>query len=430
MSLINFLNSKLKPSVESEAICEDAYSINNLIADDVQQLNRGFMAFNVTKPPVDIFFEFPKAIDLKIIKIWNTIGSMRSTAFEIYGKIDGSYERVGYVRDVRGDSVTFCYQSDYSSRNSNQQCEKAFFFKTAHKMLSNCTSIKVVIKATQRCPPVMQKIQIWGLPSKSLDKADRELVKTIWNEVINPPGTREREKGQRSPSRNFPELCDSSQLIIPEEFLDAITWELMVFPTVLPSGKIVDQSTIDRHSEVEAKWGRLPSDPFTGLEFASHRKAILDLALKARIEKFLMENSEQFKTVPRTLGSSRVRRSKNRHASSFASDRDPSIMPCKRQKLDDSHYRPAAMPAAHSTTLASNVDSAINMALQRITRFTTKPAEIKRTTCIGCKSEDYSYEIQTCKHLVCRVCLVHLTRDQMCTCKTSFKSSDVERHHK
>lgn len=80
----------------------------------------------------------------------------------------------------------------------------------------------------------------------------------------------------------------------------------------------MDQSTIDRHSEEEAKWGRLPSDPFTGLEFTSHRKAILNVALKARIEKFLVENSEHFKTVPRSLGSSRVRRCRNRHASQIA----------------------------------------------------------------------------------------------------------------
>jgi len=85
---------------------------------------------------------------------------------------------------------------------------------------------------------------------------------------------------------------------------------------VLPSGKVVDQSTIDKHAEEEAKWGRQPSDPFTGLEYNAQRKAILNLALKARIEKFLMEHSEHFKAVPRSLGTSRLRR---RHASQFAS---------------------------------------------------------------------------------------------------------------
>lgn len=257
---------------------------------------------------------------------------------------------------------------------------------------------------------------------------------------------------------------------------------------MLPSGKVVDQSTIDRHSEVEAKWGRLPSDPFTGLEFTSQRKAILNLSLKARIEKFLMENSEQFKTVPRSLGSSRVRRSKNRHASQFASlcqshstvsgtysrlsgsaasatyatasemlSSTPIQHISKRPKLDDS-YRGSTIPFAtlstatqttatasfnlgkvtaaatassmSSTASVSSIDRDIQKALEKITRFTCPPPETTDAVCISCKSEDFAYEIATCNHLVCRQCLVHLTREQMCICKTSFRGADVERYHK
>lgn len=234
MSLINFLNPKLKPSVECEAVCEDGYSVSNLIADDAEQLQRGFMAFNVTKPPVEIVFDFPKAIDLKVIKLWNSHGALRSTAFEVHGKYEGIWERVAYVRDLAKDvdSLTFCYQSDYNSKSSEQQqpSETVFFFKTAHKMLSNTKSIKLTIRATHKCPPVLRKVQIWGLPARSLDKADRELIKSIWNEITNPydHAARQEDAGQRSPSRSVPELNQSSTLKIPEEFLDAITWELMV----------------------------------------------------------------------------------------------------------------------------------------------------------------------------------------------------------
>lgn len=195
------------------------------------------MAFSVTKPPVDIIFEFPKAIDLKVIKLWNTHGALRSTAFEIHGKYEGIWERVAYVRELQKavDSVTFCYQSDYSSRsNANfghmQHSEKVFFFKTAHKILSSTNCIKITIRGTHKCAPVLRKVQVWGLPARSLEKADRELVKTIWNEITNPHDKQQHEtsSGQRSPSRNVPELNEQSELKIPEEFLDAITWELMV----------------------------------------------------------------------------------------------------------------------------------------------------------------------------------------------------------
>ncbi|CAD6992252.1 RING finger protein 37 [Ceratitis capitata] len=501
MSLINFLNSKLKPSVECEALCEDGYSANNLIADDAEQLSRGFMAYAVTKPPVEIVFEFPKAVEVKVIKLWNSNGALRSTAFELHGKFEGIWERVAYARDLAEcvESVTFCYQSDYNSRSNAEsdaaqaQSKKAFFFKTAHRLLANASSLKVIVCATKRSPPLLRKIEVWGLPSRSLEKADRELVKTIWSEIVNPHGFRTpTDRNQRSPSRSVPELNEYSTLKIPEEFLDEITWELMIFPTVLPSGKIVDQSTIDKHSEVEAKWGRLPSDPFTGLEFTSHRKAILNLALKARIEKFLMENSEHFKTVPRCLGSSFVRRSKNRHASQFANlcQRQTSsagtysslsaafyksssqasatatlsspILPSKRPRLsDNATYRPetlsvttttqttsstalsfstksiphstaasSALSTASSTAITSGIEHAIQEALKNVTRYTHPAAETKPATCIRCKTEDFSYEIITCGHLVCRSCLGQLTKDEMCTCKTTFRTIDVERYHK
>jgi len=234
-SLINFLNPKLKPSVESDAVCEDGYTAANLVADDIEQLERGFMCFAVCKPPIEIVFDFPKAVDMKVIKLWPSCGALRSTAFELHGRHDGIWERVAFVRDLgRGvDSVTFCYQSDYNSRSSSnsEQSEKVFFFKSAHKILASTNSVKVVIRATERCPPVLRKVQMWGLPARSLDKADRELVKTIWSEISDPYGQRDAAQtptGQRSPPRHVPELREQSTLSIPEEFLDSITWELMV----------------------------------------------------------------------------------------------------------------------------------------------------------------------------------------------------------
>lgn len=257
---------------------------------------------------------------------------------------------------------------------------------------------------------------------------------------------------------------------------------------MLPSGKVVDQSTIDKHSEEEAKWGRLPSDPFTGLEYTSQRKAILNLALKARIEKFLMENSEHFKSVPRSLGSSRTRR---RHASQFASHMclqgqgtlavgtysslssvykqqhqhrktkstvtatatsafpgplSPTSPPAaKRARHSHSVHAVSATVTASSvgqTTLPTSSSSsaapgtmssiAIEQALQKITRFTqvSTATPLQPPSCINCRSGQFAYEIRTCRHLVCRECLVMLSSSQQCVCKVSFRGGDVERYHK
>lgn len=82
----------------------------------------------------------------------------------------------------------------------------------------------------------------------------------------------------------------------------------MVQPIVLPSGKIVDQFTLERHERNEATWGRLPSDPFTGIQFSQSSRPLTATALKVRIDKFLIENSnaDEVKNLPRTLGRKRA----------------------------------------------------------------------------------------------------------------------------
>ena len=98
--------------------------------------------------------------------------------------------------------------------------------------------------------------------------------------------------------------CDEQLIDVPEEFLDAITWEIMALPMVLPSGKVVDQRTLDLHAQAEANWGRHPSDPFTGIMFSDGCRPVLDSSLKARIDRFLVLNQDRkdLKTVPRTVG--------------------------------------------------------------------------------------------------------------------------------
>jgi hypothetical protein len=48
--------------------------------------------------------------------------------------------------------------------------------------------------------------------------------------------------------------CDS--VSIPSEFIDLITNEIMVLPVLLPSGKSIDKSTLDKYLANEAQWGR------------------------------------------------------------------------------------------------------------------------------------------------------------------------------
>lgn len=56
--------------------------------------------------------------------------------------------------------------------------------------------------------------------------------------------------------------------------LDAITHLPMTTPLVLPSGYLVDKTTLDHYNHEEDKWGRAPNDPFTKKPFTSKLKPI------------------------------------------------------------------------------------------------------------------------------------------------------------
>ena len=56
-----------------------------------------------------------------------------------------------------------------------------------------------------------------------------------------------------------------SNTMVPAQFLDEITCEVMQLPMLLPSGHYVDRSTVDRLANNDAMYGRSPLDPFTGI---------------------------------------------------------------------------------------------------------------------------------------------------------------------
>ncbi|KAL8623219.1 hypothetical protein ACOMHN_041911 [Nucella lapillus] len=110
-------------------------------------------------------------------------------------------------------------------------------------------------------------------------------------------------------SRNLPlaspnAVQANSAVEIPEQFLDAVTYEIMSSPMLLPSGQCVDMSTLDRFFGEEANYGRSPSDPFTGLSFTASRKPVSHASLKVHIDHFLIKhaNEPSFHSLPRGLG--------------------------------------------------------------------------------------------------------------------------------
>ena len=70
-SLINFLDPRLSEHCEisSDGVSDDYYALENLISKDVSKRSLGFMAFAVSKPPIEIIVKFRWKINLKLLKV-------------------------------------------------------------------------------------------------------------------------------------------------------------------------------------------------------------------------------------------------------------------------------------------------------------------------------------------------------------------------
>jgi len=432
--MLNFLHSKLKPTVTCNCVCEDDYPANNLVKSN--KPNQGFMAFSVTKPPIDLTFNLPHQVEIHQIKIWTSIGALKSTGFEVkIRNMEGIECRIGSAFNVTEDCITFCRNPIDSSMDKQIQ-----FFRHSQRILDKVTTVIVTIKTTKKCPPVLRKIELWGLPAQCLSKLIKEKILKIWDDTLyTSPNI--NEKISKKTKEDIQALSAIDTNNVPENFLDEITYNIMIFPMILPSGKLVDQSTIDRHSQTEEKWGRLPSDPFTGQIFTKDRKPILNLILKSRIEEFLLKNShkKEIQSLPRVLGRPIKRRSQPSETQTLSSTLVHLEQRPKRIKVEDFMNK-------------ASLEDEIKFALKGIKKYSHISSAIEKTdnndndnvsnnndtnndkfekviACLSCKSNDNLYRILVCKHLVCKPCLIELSHTNLCSCQTTFKTNEIEKYY-
>lgn len=378
------------------------------------------MAYSVTKPPIDIVFNLRHPIDIHSIKIWPEVGSLKSTAFEIYvlNERHMEWRKVAVCTDLTENCVLFEWSQELlvHEEESPSPVKRCQFFRHRNNRITAAT-VKLSIKHTRRgCTPVLQKVEIWGHPAISCTAADVNSISLAWNKAVATTVPVQRTI-EANPNRTSAANKSTATLVFPDEFLDAITYEVMSLPMVLPSGKIVDQSTLNRCQRNDECWGRVAVDPFTGQCYSDLRKPIFDAKLKSRIDKFLMMNASRPETlqIPRTVGT--AKRKHTAVASTTTVTRSPVIEISKRPR---------------------SLDEAVHSALQTITRF-SKPLKnvsvISECCCLKCGQCNELYTLEKCSHFICRKCLLEIRANnddsvQHCdSCGISFKSCDVKRLH-
>lgn len=391
--MFNFLDSKLLPKILLKPLATDSYEADNLISTDFSSKARGFIAYPSSKPPVELEFEFLCAVNISYIVLNTSVGNHRCSGIELFAKNSAgdycSIARAIYEAPV----VVFCNKRDYSIANPppcgvlKNTAELNFLKSCAFKFFLNATGLKIVIFRTQRSVPCLASVQVWGQPARTCSKKTVETLQKLVLEKVPVAG---------------PVEAKTPQFKIPDEFKDDLTYQLMSIPYTLPSGKTVDYTTLEKHVESEKAFGRKPGDPFTGAKFTETLKPVLNVALKSRIDMFLLRNSHETATfnLKRTLrlGSAPKRFKgpiKSPHLNGSSTELDVLI---HKAKTDPSF----------TSFFSSN--------------------ECTEKSCAFCKETFQSLYELPCKHFYCRKCLLAICADCVCTeCKTVFTKRDVNR---
>ncbi|CAG9830034.1 unnamed protein product [Diabrotica balteata] len=388
--MFNFLDSKLVPKVVCRTPATDNYEVDNLISNKYIDKIRGFISYSAIKPPVEVEFEFICPVNIHYIIINTTVGNQKCSGIELLAKKQNSdYISIGKCI-YENSGIVFCNSRKYSNTQLPPNCDTSFhlaFFKShTFQHFLNAQSIKIIIFRTEKSVPCIGSVEVWGIPSKSCSKLT---VNTIGKLAT---GSKKEISGSTSES-------NSEEFKIPEDFKDDLTYELMTIPMTLPSGKTIDQSTLEKQIESEKSFGRKPCDPFTGIKFNETLKPVINVGLKSRIDMFVLQNSHRSELFnhKRILG---------------GTSNNDFINTKKRTYCSDD----------------SDLEKALSEA-KRNANFKTFTYDEKETnTCIMCKSLfSFLYKIP-CDHFYCRQCLLTVSRNLECViCKKAFSTKDVKK---
>lgn len=393
--MLNFLDPKLFPKVSCNYPVSDGYEASNLISDKYNNRARGFIAYPTIKPPVEIEFELLCYVNIHYMVLNTTVGSHNSTGIEIFARCDVAS---GWISICRGfydePGIVFCNSKFYSKENVpadfNSTYSLQFFKRDTFRIFLNAKFLKVVIMRTNRSVPCLASIQVCGVPSRNCSQKTKDTIRRLTSQAV---------------VLNTPSVTIVDEFKVPDDFKDDLTYELMTIPMTLPCGKTVDQITLEKHNSSETSFGRRPCDPFTGVKFTDRLKPVLNVALKSRIDMFLLQNSErpEFRNLKRTVGG----------------------VP-KSRVIHDTAEKSSVTDPKNSKRICGLDDLIANA--KRSKHFVNFSEVNKRNICQGCQSElNFLYEI-SCKHLFCRPCLFEIRTSSKCSdCGRSFNSSDVRK---
>lgn len=422
--MYNFLDFKLLPKVITTKPCMDNYEVENLISDDFLAKSRGFVAYSVVKPPVDVIFELICPVNIHYLVITTNLNNQKYTTIEILARNGNrNFTTIG-IEKFNTTGVVFCNNRNYSINHLPLNIDKSYcvsFFKhNCCNSYATASFITVRILRTEGSVPCLGKVEIFGTPSRICSSKTIDTINRLMQKQLPSCATATNDVQKN----NFKAVKDWE---IPAEFKDMLTYEVMSLPYTLPSGNTVDKSTLDKCAGNNASYGRLPSDPFTGSQFNNVHKPIFNAALKQRIDIFLLQYSDKSETfnVGRTVGTDKIIETGNqnetlglKHFEQFAAQNNE----------NDNNQNTEIEMQDHEQIL--------NQAIQRTLKskgfvcYTRDVTAINNLSCcVSCKIAENLYKLP-CNDLYCKSCLLSLMQDLQCgKCKKKFYKKDPVKFH-
>ncbi|XP_011312617.1 RING finger protein 37 [Fopius arisanus] len=468
--LINFCQEFLKTTVTCDTISTECYEVENLLKNN----SRGFLAYSCIKPPINIDFIFNCRIKINRIVIWPRIGAQKSSGFRVSVKSDrqDNFTIVSscFLKDNEAGAVFWRSEGEKGPANFSSA-----FIGGNPLLLEKIKTLRLSIVKTEKSVPAVDRIEIWGFVSRW----NRQDILGEMGELILKPlkdrlRTLEDEKTSRNGSQALNEPDEQMMAPdipdIPDSYLDPITWNIMQQPVVLPSGKVIDQSTLEKYAESQGLWGRALSDPFTGVPFTETQRPVFASALKAKIDKFLSENSNlrEIKSMPRLLGSNSVKIKNDfldlttitastsstcvSHDSTHNNRKNklpivsvikqnsyrrkiPAVAHYSRENnsLEDKNSVIDSNNSGKNSGIDDNLESDLKLVMSSLKRFngdkkSMEPTEGSMTACSCCELSNYYYKFP-CNHFICRKAVISGNRNNLkChDCGVFYMSSQIER---
>lgn len=179
--LFNFCDPRLRPEIECSSVSTEGYEVTNLISDSC----KGFLAYSCIKPPIHIDITFLCNIQINHILIWPSVGSQKSSGFQLYSK-NTNDENTPYTLLSNGylssrDAGLLFYPADIDAKHIAPANFLKRYIKVSMRYLTTYThGLRITICKTENSVPALARIEVWGTVSPRCGKDVVASVHTLW----------------------------------------------------------------------------------------------------------------------------------------------------------------------------------------------------------------------------------------------------------